>query len=316
MILGLSLKDKLEPTIDLLEKVLVSTIDEVIQQRLTGSTLPPYSCVSKKSGSKINGRERLRKCISRHPQILALSYENLRTKIDYFNELEYASYQTLGNNTKESNEKRVPISLSARIGITVPSVYSLSLMDNILPTVEYLGALWGSRVPHIVKNLLVGKSDHVSDEASCCFSQLIGEYPAVLTLSLEGNIIPTLGFYNRTGYIDLDDSANGKNTHLRGRYIATSLFNRLLPRYSYCDEVNTALCREGGPPLHLLAGANDSEFCEQMGFSLDHFVSYKLKMTSALKFRSQVRLGLISTVMSTIFSDLILTSACFCAQHT
>eukprot|EP00985_Skeletonema_marinoi_P013416 scaffold6637_cov265-Skeletonema_marinoi.AAC.1 len=50
------------------------------------------------------------------------------------------------------------------------------------------------------------------------------------------NIQQTLSFYNMTGYIDLPNK-EGMTTenagNVRSRYIATSLYNRLLPRWNF-----------------------------------------------------------------------------------
>jgi hypothetical protein len=62
--------------------------------------------------------------------------------------------------------------------------------------VEYLARLWGS-------------DDRTKDASECrgrrnSLSDNLREYPVILTLSLEDNIIPTLSFFDVMGYIGLD----------------------------------------------------------------------------------------------------------------
>jgi hypothetical protein len=159
-----------------------------------------------------------------------------------------------------------------------------------------------------------GSIDSQSSEDSLV--SLLGEYPSILTLSLEGNIQPTINFYNRTGYIELDADWNrerdqigktmsrGKVSVVRGRYIAASLFNRLLPRWHYCRSVASKSVgddadgegnddidndNDSSPviPLHVLVSATDLLFCDQM--SIDHadFINYKTESIPRLKFSSQ-----------------------------
>jgi hypothetical protein len=155
------------------------------------------------------------------------------------------------------------------------------LKQNIIPTVDCLAKLWGVDAPFdmtrtntnmndsSISSRMISSSKSTSKSSSPLKSSTpnvetkthdrlgrrIGDYPLILTLSLEGNIQPTINFYNRTGYIDLDDIGqsndveNGKNkntkkgddnrtrfssgVYLPARYLATSLFNRLLPRWNY-----------------------------------------------------------------------------------
>jgi hypothetical protein len=65
-----------------------------------------------------------------------------------------------------------------------------------------------------------------------------------------GNLQPTMNFFNRTGYTALDDDwklVDSSSTRIRGRYIASSLYQRLLPRWHYC--VNHEL---QPPALHVI----------------------------------------------------------------
>jgi hypothetical protein len=259
----------------------------------------------------------LRRCVLKHPQILSLSLTNLLAKREYFDSID-TSMDINNSNGKARKNTTTKTSLAARILLTTPSVYSLSLQQNIIPKVNYLATcLWGSNRTTISNNLY--------------------EYPQILTLSMKGNIIPTLSFYNMTGYIKLDTDVRptrqigndlsiqqqqSQQDHtmvsIRSRYIATSLYNRLLPRWhflleererrqqqqqlksqilstleesiisnpaSYQNNNTTALHLL--PSLHLLAGASDSNFCSQMEISLTEYLNYKEKEGARLKFTSQ-----------------------------
>ena len=112
--------------------------------------------------------------------------DNLHAKRDYFNSI--------------GIEKRQ--SLAKRILISAPSVYSLSLENNIIPKIEYLATLWGDN------------GSPQDDNKRSFLLDNIYEYPHVLTLSMEDNINPTISFYNMTGYVK-------ERNNIRGRYIAT-----------------------------------------------------------------------------------------------
>lgn len=224
----------------------------------------------------------LSKCVSKHPQVLALSLSNLQGKREFFDSVDGCHDDAIPRQT-----------LAARILLSSPSTYSLSLDDNIKPKFSYLQNLWGESA-----------------------SNFIREYPQVLTLSFEGNILPTVSFYNMTGYLDgFGYSASA----IRSRYIATSLYNRLLPRWHFLlneqeKEIElrqlNALSGEGAPtaetvrryliptkssctqsallpPLHLLAGANDEVFCRQLHVSLDDYTAFKEESGPRLKFNNQ-----------------------------
>ena len=235
----------------------------------------------------------LRKALLKHPKILGLSSSNIRTKADYFDEVDLKSNMKQGDNT-----------LAARLLMTAPSVYSLSLQDNIVPKVEYFASLWGW--------------SSLSDKLCEC---------PLLTLSMD-NIRTTLSFYNMTGYIELPSEESGSDSTsssrqsagiVRSRYIATSLYNRLLPRWNFllekqerkdrqleafianhdddaskAERTNYSLSTSKTtvdkvmlPPLHLLAGATDEVFCRQLNLSLSEYNVFKEEAIPRLKFNSQ-----------------------------
>ena len=230
----------------------------------------------------------LRKSILKHPQMLSLSTNNICAKIDYFDSIDV-----------KSSKGESDATLAARLLVLAPSVYSLSLSKNIMPKVDYLASLWGW--PSLSNKLC--------------------ECP-LLTLSMD-NIQQTLSFYNMTGYIDLPNeegevSASPKAGNVRSRYIATSLYNRLLPRWNfllkeqerkedvlgelsldnegarredtikyYLPSPNTSSDRIVLPPLHLLAGASDEVFCRQLNLSLGEYSAFKEEAVPRLKFNSQ-----------------------------
>jgi hypothetical protein len=115
-------------------------------------------------------------------------------------------------------------------------------------------------------------------------AHFLQEYPNVLTLSLVGNIQTTMNFFNRTGYTLLNDDwelVEGQ-TRICGRYIAASLYNRLLPRWHYCLS-----CGLKAPPMHILVGSTDPIFCEELGLYLGEFELFKDDAVPRLKFSSQ-----------------------------
>ena len=277
-VLGLSVEENLKPTLQLIKDILESSVEQVNEDDNHCSNFVVH----------------LRKCILRHPQILALSLNNLRAKRDYFNSIDScrhdSSSMVQGDGDTEGTGKRKP-SLAARILQSAPSVYSLSLEGNIIPKVEYLSTtLWGSSF-----NML---------------SENIHEYPPIMTLSLEDNIIPTISFYNMTGFFNC-------KRNIRGRYVATSLYKRLLPRWHFMlqeqekqqkqqlEQLESLVTKAGNdgtkynittsttsstvilPPLHLLAGASDDKFCPHMKLSLNDFRAFKDEAGPRLKFTSQ-----------------------------
>jgi len=275
---GLSVQDNLQPTLDLLSELLL------LQEENRSA-------------------DRLRRVLLSHPQILGLSLENLRAKISYFDAIDRLAPD--GATT----------SLASRVLIRAPAVYSLSLRDNIVPTVEYLARVWGTATVPMrwEAGFAVVDSDGTAVSNPKCqtnhgpssLAALLGEYPSILTLSLKRNIQPTIGFYQRAGYLTLNDdhgrltrSADGKLHVIRGRYIAVSLFNRLLPRWHYC--LSSLASKEdpggGAPdlpppspllPLHVLAGTTDEGFCRYFEFDPQDYADFKEEATPRLKFSFQ-----------------------------
>jgi hypothetical protein len=93
-----------------------------------------------------------------------------------------------------------------------------------------------------------------------------------------------MNFFNRTGYTSLGDDwklVEGSK-RIRGRYIASSLFHRLLPRWHYC--INNEL---PPPPLHLIVNANDASFCQHLSLDVDDFDMFGKEAIPRLKFSSQ-----------------------------
>mmetsp|Transcript_3711 Transcript_3711/g.10529 ORF Transcript_3711/g.10529 Transcript_3711/m.10529 type:complete len:690 (-) Transcript_3711:92-2161(-) len=347
-VLGLSLSLNIQPTIDYLSNVLLDCSAECL----------PDDAVEEDFALWLeDAKGPLRKCLSRHPQIFGLSTENLRSKVAYFDKIDSIisvdaalAVMTEGGSKgqaekKESDNKRVKVqSLAARVLSAAPSAYSLSLENNIVPKTECFAKLWGTNIS--AGSDLDGIETIIRDENGCrlrpllpksnILSSLLSEYPPVLTLSTEGNLLPTVDFYNRTGYVHLDQEGraislqkhdeenNGDRSGtsaIRARYLATSLFNRLLPRWHYYKAqrpdsgetslVDDPLCSSidnGGnnvdatsdanncqneakasrrPPLHLLAGASDAQFCAKCSFDLGSYEQYREDEAGRLKFSWQ-----------------------------
>lgn len=254
-ILGLSVKDNLEPTIDLLSNKLSKT--------------------------------ELRKVILSHAQILGLSLDNLKNKIAYFD--------TIDSMSQTNPVKHGKPSLASRILLRAPAVYSLSLTGNIVPTVNFLAKVWGQPLPDDEIDESDDKTSQGLDDSSSTLASLISECPSILTVSLDGNIKPTISFFVRTGYMSLDSegklqrNTNGNAVIIRGRYITASLFHRLLPRWYYHVKQQEDQMRESflAPPLYILAGTTDVDFCERLGYDITDYITFKEESAPRLKFSSQ-----------------------------
>ena len=216
----------------------------------------------------------LRRCLAKHPQILGLSAENLQAKIDYFNHIEK--------------------NLAARLLTRCPAVFSLSLTDNLEPKVDFLARVWG-----VYRKDCDEGGDAGPGAFDPRFASLLYEYPTILTLSLDGNLRPTVDFFNRTGYVRLDEQwqlQDPKQTgYLRGRYMAASLYNRLMPRWhfvrsniwEYVKLKNEDDIGDLHIPLHLLVSGSDTAFCEAIGISFEKYIQFKTDTLVRLKFNDQ-----------------------------
>jgi len=72
------------------------------------------------------------------------------------------------------------------------------------------------------------------------------------------------------------------NKRIPGRYIASSLFHRLLPRWHYCMKKEIPK-----PPLYVLVGTTDESFCERMSLNVNQYLLFKQEAIPRLKFSSQ-----------------------------
>jgi len=281
-----------------------------------------------------------RRCIGRHTQILCLSLENLQSKISFFQSLD-PTMQQQPTTQLSTNEKRATkagstssVSLVYRIAVNAPSVYSLSLRDNIIPKLVTLAKAWDvdkhrCSLIRFVESLQLQASS-INDIYCCNFSEHVTastalarklkEYPAILTFSHDANIIPTLQFLNRTGFLSLNDNGyveavptkrKGTTYFKQGipaRYLAASLYTRLLPRWHYVQQqsrkvlnFNTTTAMSIGlateevysepnffpAPLHILALSSDLQFCKFFNFSETAFLIYKKEAIPKLKFSTQ-----------------------------
>jgi len=274
-VLSLSVEQNLKPTLDFL-------LNEIFNESNDGLGDVP--------------RAMLKKCVLTHPQLLGLSISNLKSKVNYF--------YSIGP------------SLAVRIARKCPAIYSLNLDQNIVPTIEFLSRIWG------IKN----ETNASKKSNKKNFVSMLHEYPNIITLSVETNLQPTMMFFNKTGYTQLNERweliqpsqrlietqsqhgiANGKYlapSRIRGRYIAASLYNRLLPRWHYClsSNAHTKNVEFGTestlstmpspptletPPLHILVMSSDEAFCQAMNFQLESFLKFKKEAIPRLKFSSQ-----------------------------
>ncbi len=290
------------------------------------------------------------RCLGRHPQILCLSLENLHSKVVFFQSLDKYNdvtadsdqgvvvegiiseeIPTVGSNPSSPTSA---ISLMYRIAVNAPSVYSLSLRDNIIPKLVTLAKVWcveqGGRsslesslletlfADHDVAGTTMPPTTSLAQRARTTLSKRLKEYPTILTFSHDAKIIPTLQFLNRTGYLNLDASGyaqgTGNSTYhhhhhhvIPGRYLAASLYTRLLPRWHYIQHQKQQLLHDTHlgetkskaqseiqakvlghpPPLHILALSTDLKFCSYFNFSVTAFYTYKEDAIPKLKFTTQ-----------------------------
>jgi hypothetical protein len=166
-------------------------------------------------------------------------------------------------------------------------------------------------IPDCKTELIVNETDEVSPSLSV----LLGQYPSLLTLSLKDNIQPTVNFLCKAGYLFLDENGNlerspvtGKRIIVSGRHIAASLFNRLLPRWSYFhlkrnnvsleNDLTTSLAlklsdAEDTISLYVLAVSTDADFCNHMGFDIEDYAEFGRKNTSTLKLNWELNTWLL-----------------------
>jgi cyclophilin family peptidyl-prolyl cis-trans isomerase len=255
-VLGLSVQDNLSAKLDLLQKYLVGD---------SGNDDIDTHTSNQANNKKLS---ELRVCLLRHPQILGLSLDNLRTKLAYFSSIDSC--------------------LPARLLTRAPAVLSLQLENNLRPKIDFLARVWGLSRDHEEGRDVNEENDSNVDPR---LGSLLCENPTILTVSLEGNLRPTVDFFNRTDYVDLDANWRVQRADqvglLRGRYLASSLYKRLLPRWHFAQSRIAApgtladtskaegqqyheenqiepLCKPN-VPLHLLASASDKVFCQAMG---------------------------------------------------
>lgn len=189
--------------------------------------------------------------------------------------------------------------LAHRVAIGQPSTYSLSLTKNIIPTVTCLANMWGladllpSSFNHPQKRAIRTMESRRIVHSDLSLAKLLGEYPPIFSTSLEGNIKPTINFFNATGHLSLDNegcairSKKKDISLMRTRYLAASLYNRLLPRWQFLKEyIFEKSCERNLPPLYILI-ASDAKFCSYFGVEISSYLAFKSEVLPTLKFSSQ-----------------------------
>jgi hypothetical protein len=292
-LLSLSLEDNLMPTCDFLRKnihmdkgglaSMLRSCPSILGLSVEDNLRLTHQFLVEEVG--LSDDNDLRRCVSRHPQILALSLENLRAKTNFFHLLESLDgndYGSVDNNSELENRdsKR---SLAARVAVSAPSAYSLSLHDNLVPKIKALAKLWGSSPIQIERIYEMSEHAGLSSQSTNTHfpaggelsrvTKQLKEYPNILTLSLDSNLLPTIEFYNQTGYLSLDaagflqgcdnmhkeceddEEARDRDpkTLMRARYLASSLVSRLLPRWHFFQENGK---RTGGLRSSTILAAN------------------------------------------------------------
>jgi hypothetical protein len=350
-ILSLTLDGNLYPTVEFLKKScfmdeshlanMVRNCPQILGLSVEDNLSITLDFIVRNFG--LNTPKDFQRCLGRHPQILCLSLENLHSKVVFFHSLDkYNDEHADSDQGVEGISEEIPtigsnptsaISLMYRIAVNAPSVYSLSLCDNIIPKLVTLAKVWcvdqgrSSLEPSLLETLfadydVAGTSmppTSLAQRARTTLSKRLKEYPAILTFSHDAKIIPTLQFLNRTGYLNLDTSGyaqgTGNSTHhhhhhhqvIPGRYLAASLYSRLLPRWHYIQHQKQQLLHHTHlgetnnkaqseiqakvlghpPPLHILALSTDLKFCSYFNFSVTSFYTYKEDAIPKLKFSTQ-----------------------------
>ena len=187
-VLGLSLEKNLKPTIQYLWDVLKSGRIFVEADEYGEEEDASTSC--------------LRKCVLKHPQILALSLNNIRSKVFYFDEIDRISFSGMDDanvnaiNIIRDNEGQSGVdndklshlgetdgaSLAARILMSAPSTYSLSLKENIVPKINYLWKTWSVHSINIDETQLATECVATGIRRNeCSISERLREYPQILS---------------------------------------------------------------------------------------------------------------------------------------
>lgn len=291
-LLNLSVESNLKPRLQFLAencdlnpaqvaKVVQTSTGSVLSLSVEQNLKPTMDFLLQEIFRENDATSMLKKCVLTHPQLLGLSLANLQSKVEYFD--------SIGS------------SLALRVANRCPAIYSLNLEQNIIPTIDFLARVWGVEIESSTK-------DRKRNED---FVSMLHEYPNIITLSVESNLQPTMMFFNKTGYTLLNENWElmlpqkpkpNAPSRIRGRYIAASLYNRLLPRWHFCfsrnavfDEATEAAALAANeappppetPPLHLLVMASDEAFCEAMDFRPESFATFKKEAIPRLKFSSQ-----------------------------
>lgn len=318
-VLGLSVEDNLSLTLDFL----VNSIGLYTQSDI-------HRCIGRHPQILCLSLENL------HSKIVFFQ------SLDCGNDTDNSEHERLSQKLKPLNSKKSPAtntsssasasSLPYRIAINAPSAYSLSLRDNIIPKLATLAKAWNvvqprSSLERFVKKMqeydvtATMKPSALSRQARATLAKKVKDYPAILTFSHNSKIIPTLQFLNRTGYLCLDTDGflvserggkglknyAGTTNHqvIPGRYLAASLYTRLLPRWHYVQLQKQYLLNANATnftgehgneiqskilvhtPLHILALSTDMQFCSYFNFSETSFFMYKQDAIPKLKFTTQ-----------------------------
>eukprot|EP00529_Nitzschia_sp_RCC80_P021229 CAMPEP_0113463100 /NCGR_PEP_ID=MMETSP0014_2-20120614/12461_1 /TAXON_ID=2857 /ORGANISM="Nitzschia sp." /LENGTH=392 /DNA_ID=CAMNT_0000355039 /DNA_START=82 /DNA_END=1257 /DNA_ORIENTATION=+ /assembly_acc=CAM_ASM_000159 len=288
----------------------------------------------------------LKKCLLTHPQILCLTLSNLQKKVDYFHSIG-GRHEEEGKLLASRIATRCPQVYSLKLERIQQSVDFLSRVWGCHAVHKCSDGDDDDDDEH-------HSTGTSSPSNNKILANMISEYPNVLTLSVEGNLQPTCNFYNQTGYTrlnenwelvvddgvdnsedDADDTdksrslatkksatkkRNNQNqvrmARIRGRHIAASLYQRLLPRWRFCSIMNVEIAEEEEerlqqqqqqqqlegsevsddekliagprfPSMDLLVMANDAQFCKSLEFDYDRYVQFKREESPRLRFSSQ-----------------------------
>lgn len=147
--------------------------------------------------------------------------------------------------------------VTERLFAKAPVVFSLSLEATLIPRIDFLTKVWGQK--QLIKEL--------------------SQYPTLLTFSLERNLRPTIHFFTEVaGYAPQD---------IHARYVASSLYKRLLPRFYYFLQNTPKTGPHMRPSLYVLALASDRKYAAMVGRSEHEFKDYQASAEASLRFQHQ-----------------------------
>ena len=249
------------------------------------------------------GEKGLARVLNRYPGVLGLSVErNIRPTVEYLVTVSDAAGvakavtnhpQILGYSIERSLEpmcaylRSIGVKRVRRVLELAPSLWGMSLTDNIMPKVAFFdecGMDAGKMIELHPTSFTLSLEENIKPTVAFLVHEVrmpnahveIQRNPSLLDNNLERNIKPTAEYMASLGY-DLQRD-------LRARHLSSSLPGRLIPRRLFLDRVapNTT------PTLATLAAASDPVFCHSCGVDLCAYRAFKEEVEPGLKFQADL----------------------------